>query len=369
MTPDAAARPASTAEDQQWMRRALTLAERGWGRVFPNPLVGAVVVRNGELVGEGWHAEFGGPHAEAVALAMAGDRARGATLYVTLEPCAHHGKQPPCTDAVLAAGIARVVVASTDPNPVAAGGITRLEASRIPVQVGVEAAEERFLNVRFHHLHARPERPWVAAKLAVSMDGCIADSAGSSRWLSGSAARDWVHHLRGGFGAVGVGAATAIADDARLTVRGGVTPRLEPARVLFDRSGRLTGREGIFHDAASVPVFVVTGLDAATQHGAAIEQAGGKVLVARDLRESLLALARVGIDSLVVEGGGRLAGALLEADLLDRIYQVQCPLWLGDGIRAWQGLGSPAITSARRWRVNRYSMLSSEGDALLVLEP
>jgi diaminohydroxyphosphoribosylaminopyrimidine deaminase/5-amino-6-(5-phosphoribosylamino)uracil reductase len=369
MTADASERPAPMPDDRHWMRQAITLAERGWGRVHPNPLVGAVVVQGNVVVGEGWHAEFGGPHAEAMALTAAGDAARGATLYVSLEPCDHHGKQPPCVDAILAAGVARVVIASRDPNPVASGGLERLQAAGVRVEVGIEEAEERFLNARFHHAYSASDRPFVAVKLAVSMDGCIADAEGSSRWLSGSAARGWVHHLRAGFGGVAVGARTAITDDALLTVRGDVTPQTPPMRILFDRTGQLTAAERIFHDDSGVPVMVVVGAEAAPERTTRLVDAGAMLLVAEDLGAALRAMRVAGVDSLLVEGGGRLAGALLDADLIDRIYQVQCPLWLGDGIRAWEGLGRPAITTARRWRVNRYSMLSGEGDALLVLEP
>lgn len=368
MTADATVRPDPLPDDRHWMQQALVLAERGWGRVHPNPLVGAVVVKDGELLAEGWHAEHGGPHAEVVALTAAGNRARGATLYGTLEPCGHHGKQPPCVDAILEAGIARVVVASRDANPVAAGGLERLHAAGVRVDAGVEEHAERFLNARFHHLHAGNDLPFVAVKLAVSMDGCIADAEGSSRWISGEDARRWVHHLRAGFGGVGVGAATALADDPMLTVRGDVTPRVPPVRVLFDQSGRLTGAEGIFHDDSGVPVIVLMGSEVTADRRAAVAAAGAMVILADDLRESLVALRHAGIDALLVEGGGRLAGALLTAELIDRIYQVQSPLWLGNGVRAWQGLGHPAITDAPRWHIVRTSMWSSEGDALLVLE-
>lgn len=368
MTADAAVRPAPNPVDRRWMRQALALAERGWGRVHPNPLVGAVVVRGDELVGEGWHTEHGGLHAETMALGVAGEHARGATLYVTLEPCNHHGKQPPCVDAILAAGIARVVLASRDPNPVASGGLERLQAAGVVVTVGIEEAEERHVNARFHHLHAASDRPFVAIKLAVSMDGCIADAEGSARWLSGTAAREWVHYLRAGFGAVAVGAHTALADDARLTVRGGVTPRIPPARVLFDRSGRLGGSEGIFHDDSGVPVIVVMSSAASPERRAAVQATGAIVILAETLHESLAALRTVGLDAMLVEGGGRLAGALLAEGLVDRVYQVQCPLWLGDGVRAWPGLGRPALTATPRWRVKRSTQLSSEGEVLLVLE-
>jgi diaminohydroxyphosphoribosylaminopyrimidine deaminase/5-amino-6-(5-phosphoribosylamino)uracil reductase len=368
MTTDAAGRPAPMPDDHRWMRHAIALAGRGWGRVHPNPLVGAVVVQGGELVGEGWHTEHGGLHAETMALAVAGEHARGATLYVTLEPCNHHGKQPPCVDAILAAGIGRVVVASPDPNPTAAGGLARLRAAGIAVEVGVETADERFVNARFHHLYAGTGRPFVAIKLAVSMDGCIADAAGASRWLSGAAARAWVHHLRAGFGGIAVGARTAIADDARLTVRGEVTPRTPPARILFDRTGQLGGAEGIFHDGSGVPVIVVTSPHAPSDRRAAVQATGAVVLLADSLDEGLAALATLGVDSLLVEGGGRLAGALLAGGLVDRVYQIQCPLWLGEGVPAWPGLGRPAIDAAPRWHVAAHTVLSDDGDALLVLE-
>ncbi|HEU5170263.1 MAG TPA: bifunctional diaminohydroxyphosphoribosylaminopyrimidine deaminase/5-amino-6-(5-phosphoribosylamino)uracil reductase RibD, partial [Gemmatimonadales bacterium] len=189
------------------MARALDLAWRGWGRVHPNPLVGAVLLdRRGEVLGEGWHAEYGGPHAEAAALAAAGDRARGATLVVTLEPCAHQGKTPPCADAVIGAGVRRVVAALADPDPVAAGGAARLRAAGVGVEIGLLAERAAAQNAAFLHALAVSSRPFVALKLATSVDFRIADSSGRSRWVSGPAAREYVHWLRAGFDAVAVGA-------------------------------------------------------------------------------------------------------------------------------------------------------------------
>jgi diaminohydroxyphosphoribosylaminopyrimidine deaminase/5-amino-6-(5-phosphoribosylamino)uracil reductase len=348
--------------DETWLRRALHLAELGWGQVHPNPLVGAVVVRDHRIVGEGWHARFGAPHAEPMALDAAGELARGATLYVTLEPCAHHGKTPPCTDAIIASGISRVVCAMRDPNPEAAGGIERLRAAGIAAEVGPLADEAGRLNARFVHRCQQVGRPFVAVKLAVSMDGCVADAEGRSQWLSGAEAREWVHRERAGHAAIGIGAATAIADDARLTVRGAVTPRIPPTRVVFDRSGRLPASHGIFADAPSVPVVVIRGPDAPVLPA----RSGVTEVRAADLGAALAGLDELGLDSLLVEGGGRLAGALLGAGLVDRVYQVQSPLWLGQGRPAWPGLGTPPLAEAVRWRTVARRILGT--DTLLVLE-
>lgn len=348
--------------DHVFLRRALQLAERGWGQVHPNPLVGAVVVREGRVVGEGWHAVLGAPHAEAMALAAAGEAARGATLYVTLEPCTHHGRTPPCTEAILAAGVARVVCAIPDPNPEAGGGIARLRAAGVAVEAGGLADQARRLNWRFLHRFAGRTRPFVAVKLAVSMDGCVADAAGRSQWLSGEMARDWVHRERAAYAAVAVGAATAIRDDARLTVRGAVVPRVAPHRVIFDRSGQLPASHGILATAGDVPVVVVRGHDAPDLPG----RPGVTVLRADALPEALDALGGMGLDAVLVEGGGRLAGALLGAGLVDRVYQVQCPLWLGQGRLAWPGLGAPALAGAPRWHTVARRRLGD--DTLLVLE-
>src|SRR5687767_11589972 len=216
--------------DVTHMRRALSLARQGWGRTAPNPMVGAVVVRDDQVVGEGFHAEFGGPHAEVVALKAAGDRARGATAYVTLEPCAHHGKTPPCTDALIAAGIARVVMAVRDPNPAAHGGAERLRAAGVEVVSGVEREAACELNAPFFNSFGN-RRAWVVLKLALSAEGAIAPASRERQWLSGPEATAEVHRLRAGFDAIAVGLGTAIADDPALTVRGDLRPRVEPARV------------------------------------------------------------------------------------------------------------------------------------------
>lgn len=361
--------PGAIAEDgvdARQMRRALALALRGWGRVHPNPLVGAVIVQGDQVVGEGWHAEFGELHAERVALDAAGTGARGATLYCTLEPCAHSGKQPPCVDAIIAAGLARVVIAMPDPNPVASGGSARLRQAGIDVDSGLLAAEAARLNFRFLHAHAAAKRPFVAIKLAVSMDGKVADAAGASRWVSGAEARAWVHWLRAGFGGVAVGGMTAVQDAVRLTVRAALQPRTPPTRVVFDHGGRLTPGHGIFADAGSVPLVMVTGSKVPLDRRNAMARAGATVIVADHLPQALEAVMAVGVDSLLVEGGGRLAGALLHAGLVDRIYQVQSPVWLGEGVPAWSGLGETPITSAQRWHTVERQALGD--DTLIVME-
>jgi diaminohydroxyphosphoribosylaminopyrimidine deaminase / 5-amino-6-(5-phosphoribosylamino)uracil reductase len=359
----------SASLDRRFMGRANELALRGWGRTYPNPLVGAVVVRDGAEVGAGWHAEYGGVHAEVMALGAAGVAARGATLYVTLEPCTHSGKQPPCVDAILAAGITRVVIAASDVNPAAAGGAALLRTRGLTVDVGLLERPATRRNFRFVHRFESTGRPFVAVKLAVSMDGMIADATGRARWLSNEAAQTWVHWLRAGFGAIAIGARSAIADDARLTIRGELQPRLASARVIFDRSGQLPATHPVFADKATGPVVVVVGADAADASRAALRNTVAEIVVADELPAALGQLRGRGVDSLLVEGGGRLAGALLRAGAVDRIYQIQCPLWLGTGTPAWTGLGTPAIASAIRWHVTDVTRFGVSGDVLMELEP
>lgn len=347
------------------MARALTLAERGWGRVHPNPLVGAVVVRDGAVVGEGWHAEYGGLHAEAMALAAAGEAARGATLYVTLEPCAHHGKQPPCVDAVVAYGIARVVLALEDPDPVARGGAGALEAQGIQVVRGVHADAAAVQNWRFLHRCTGSKRPWVMVKLAVSVDGFIADAAGNSRWISGELARDWVHRMRANVGAIAVGGHTAIADAPRLTARGPIVPRIAPERVVFDRSAHADASLSLLHDGSGLPIIVVSPR-APAERREALARSGATVVAADSLDDALTALGSRGIDSILVEGGGRLASALLNADLVDRVCMIEAPVWLGQGTPAWPAVDAAPVAAARRWRTVSREALGD--DTLLVME-
>ena len=349
--------------DLAHMRRALELARRGWGQTAPNPMVGAVVARGAEAVGEGWHERFGGPHAEVNALRVAGDRARGATLYVTLEPCNHHGKTPPCTEAVLAAGISRVVAAAADPNPLAGGGLARLRAAGIAAELGPLEDEARELNAPFFHA-LRSRRPWVTLKLALSIDGAVTDAARSPGWLTGPAARQEVHHLRAGHDAIGVGVGTALCDDPALTVRGVPAPRVAPTRVVFDRTARLPLAGTLARTAAEAPVVVVAEHPDAVR-AAALCRAGVEVLVADDLPAALEALRGRGIESLLVEGGAGLAGALLEHRLVDRLIIFQAPIILGAG--ALGGLAdapSVALGEARRLPVLERRQL---GDDLMTV--
>jgi diaminohydroxyphosphoribosylaminopyrimidine deaminase/5-amino-6-(5-phosphoribosylamino)uracil reductase len=354
-------------DERAAMRRAVDLAWRGWGRVQPNPLVGAVVLDGDGVAGEGWHAEFGERHAEPLALEAAGPRARGSTLVVTLEPCAHRGKQPPCVAAILGAGVRRVIAAVPDPNPVAAGGAERLREAGVPVEIGLDREAAEAQNAIFLHGLRHPDRPYVALKLATSLDGRIADAEGRSRWISGPEARAWVHWLRAGFDAIAVGGRTARADDPSLTVRGAVTPRVTPGRVVFDSGADLPLSLGLVRTSAEIPTCLVTLPGAPPERVHGLERAGVRVLAAPDLAAGLRALRADGIRSVLVEGGGRLAGALLAAGLCDRFYWIQSPLWLGDrGIPAVAGLASEPIARAERWRTVERRALGQ--DTLLVLD-
>jgi diaminohydroxyphosphoribosylaminopyrimidine deaminase / 5-amino-6-(5-phosphoribosylamino)uracil reductase len=354
-------------DEREAMARALDLAWRGWGRVQPNPLVGAVVLRDGAVVGEGWHAEYGGAHAEAAALAGAGDKARGATVAVTLEPCAHQGKQPPCSGALIAAGVRRVVAALADPNPVAAGGAARLRAAGIEVELGLLEREAADQNAAFLHNLRDSTRPFVALKLATTLDGRIADANGNSRWISGEEAREFVHWLRAGFDAIAVGGVTARADNPSLTVRGSVRPRTTPLRVVFAADGDLPANLEVVRTARAVPTFAIVAPSAPSARLDPARAAGVEVLQSPDLAHALTMLRGRGIGSLLVEGGGRLAGALLAAGVVDRYYWIQSPLWLGVGaVPATAGLPATPLGEAQHWRVSQRRILGQ--DTLLVVD-
>lgn len=348
------------------MQQALALALRGWGRVYPNPMVGAVVLADdGTVVGSGYHGEYGGPHAEAVALAAAGDRARGSTLVVTLEPCVHVGKQPACVDRIVESGIRRVVIATPDPNRIAAGGAARLEAAGVAVEVGTQRIAAERLNAAYLK-QVRSARPFVAVKLATSLDHRIADAAGHSRWISGEEARDWVHWYRAGFQAIGVGGRTALVDDPMLTVRGALEPRAAPTRVIFLGGRRLPMDSMLVRTAGEVPTVIVSNqltsieLSACSERGIAVIEAAG-------LEAALEELAREGVGSIVIEGGGRLVGALLAAGLVDRFALILSPVWLGDsGLPATRGWDVPSLLQAERWTAVERKELGE--DTLLVFD-
>ena len=351
------------------MRRALALARLGWGQTAPNPMVGAVVVRDGAVVGEGHHARYGGPHAEVVALEAAGDGARGATLYVTLEPCAHHGKTPPCVDAIIAAGVSRVVAAVRDPHPVAAGGMERLQAAGIDVVIGDGAEAAAELNAPF--LHAGRTRPWVTLKLAATLDGAIADAGGGSRWITGERARREAHRMRANTDAIMVGINTAAADDPELTVRGVKAPRVPPRRVIVDPSARLPVDGKLATSARRVPVIVLATPAAPVDRVAALQAAGVEVIPGDGLPDWLRELRGREIRSLLVEGGARLGGAMLAAGVVDRLALFHAPVILGPGgLNAFQFAPVMAIGQARRLRlVERKSLGDDMLTVLAINEP
>lgn len=328
------------------MRRALELAARGRGFVEPNPQVGAVVFRDDEIVGEGWHDRFGGPHAEIMALHAAGPKARGATLCVTLEPCCHHGKTPPCTDAIRAAGIARVIVAAGDPFPAVAGqGIETLRAAGIDVETGLLTAEAERLTAPFRMLVTQG-RPWVIAKWAMSLDGRLAAGPGQDRWISSIESRKLVHDLRTRVDAIAVGGGTAVTDDPLLTARpadaSAAGPR-QPLRVVFDGRARLPITSTLVRTARELPVLIAVGPQAPDAQVAALEAAGceiwrGAVADAAARTADLLAeLGRRHVTNLLVEGGPTLLTGMFAADQVDEVWAFVAPVILGGGTA-----GSPA---------------------------
>ncbi len=332
------------------MRRALALALRGRGTTAPNPMVGAVVVRDGRIVGEGFTQPVGGSHAEIVALREAADDALGATLYATLEPCAGFGRTPPCTDALIAAKVRRVVFAAADPNPAMRGGADRLRAAGIDVDGGVEEQAAVDQNPAFFH-RFQSDRPFVTLKLARSLDGGIADGRRGPGWLTGAAARREVHRQRADHDAVAVGIGTALADDPLLTVRGAPGPRGAPRRLVFDRTGRLPLSSALVRTAREIPVTVVAERpDAGTC--AALESAGVDVLSAVGLNEQLRALRQSGVGSIYCEGGATLADALIAAELVDRLVIFTSPVRLGaDAVRPLQSGAPVFVDQAVRHRL------------------
>lgn len=311
-------------DDTYYMRRALGLASKGLGWTSPNPAVGAVVVSNGKIVGEGYHHRAGEPHAEVHALRQAGEQARGATLYVTLEPCNHYGRTPPCTEAILAAGIRRVVAATADANPVVRGrGLLQLARAGLEVQVGVGRQEARELNEAFAK-YITTGRPWVSLKAAMSLDGKVATRAGDSRWITGPSARRLVHQLRHRHDAVLVGIGTVLADDPRLTVRLG--EGRDPVRLVLDSSLRLPLQARLINQTSTAPTWVITTPRHDAERRRLLEAKGVEVIVVPgkgprvDLATMLDLLGKRGITSILVEGGPTVNAAFLDAKLVDRMY-------------------------------------------------
>jgi diaminohydroxyphosphoribosylaminopyrimidine deaminase/5-amino-6-(5-phosphoribosylamino)uracil reductase len=329
--------------DARQLERAIDLAALGGSRVSPNPRVGAVIVRDGQVIAEGYHHEAGSPHAEVEAIRSAGEQGlEGATIYVSLEPCCHHGRTPPCTDVIREAGIARVVVASDDPSAHAAGrglGILRDEGIEVVVADGEIATRARLMNQPFRK-HARTGRPWVMFKSAMSIDGKVATRGGDSKWISGEASRELVHEWRAASDAVAVGIGTAIADDPLLTAREGgsgstVLAGRQPRRVIFDSLAQLPLGSRLLEDAATIPLTVVVSRAAPRAATDALETRGVEVICATGeneqarVRSALDLLGASGVTSLLLEGGPKLAGAFLDAGEIDEVRLFVAPILLG----------------------------------------
>ena len=350
------------------MRAALALAARGLGRVAPNPAVGCVIVKDGSVGGRGWTAPGGRPHAETQALEAAGPRAKGATAYVTLEPCSHHGKTPPCAQALASAGITRCVVAARDPDSRVDGrGLAHLEASGINVTFGVCRKEAEDLNAGFI-LTRRLGRPLVTLKLAASLDGRIACANGHSRWVTGALARRDVHLLRATHDAVMVGGNTALKDAPRLDVRLSGLGEQSPLRVVLDGRGRIGHDQDLFKRAKVQPTCLITGDDRDRETLAPYVSAGVEIVqVPRakdgflDLESALSELAKLAVTRLLVEGGGGLAAALVQQKLVDRIIWYGAPSLVGgDAIAALGPLGLEDMGNAPRFLRRSLTVLGDD---------
>jgi diaminohydroxyphosphoribosylaminopyrimidine deaminase/5-amino-6-(5-phosphoribosylamino)uracil reductase len=366
----------SKADDQRFMQLALTLGRRGQGRTWPNPAVGAVVVKDGVIVGRGWTQPGGRPHAEPVALAQAGEAARGATLYVTLEPCSHVGKSPPCADTIIAAGIARVVSSVEDPNPLVAGqGHARLRAAGIKVDIGLRATEAAHDHAG-HFRRVRDKRPHVILKLAVSPDDRIAAAGHKPIAITGEAAKARVHLLRAQCDAVLVGIGTVLADDPLLTCRLPGMEARSPVRIMLDRALRIPGTSRLVHSARQTPLWVMTSSLSEAPAAMKLGAAGAHVVrvpttttppPGLDLKAVLHALAEKGITRLLVEGGARVASSFVAAGLVDEIWLLRGPEAIGaDGVPALGALPLTAITQSPAFKVRASETL--QNDTLTVYE-
>ena len=368
---------AVTQDDRTHLARALEVAERGRGFVSPNPLVGCVIARGGEVIGEGWHAALGGLHAERAALADAGQRGndpQGATAYVTLEPCAHEGRQPPCAGALVDARVARVVYLSDDPSEKASGrgpGILRDAGIEVELAQGPEAAAARLLIQPFRK-HARTGRPLVTLKSALTLDGRTATAGGDSKWISGPESRALVHRWRAESDAVAIGIGTALADDALLTARDlDPPPARQPLRVVFDSAARLPAASAMVATAAEAPVLLIASPDAPADRTEALREAGVDVIVVDGdpvarVNTSMSELGRREITSLLVEGGAGLAGSFVDAGEVDELRVFVAPILLGgEGARPLAGgQGKSRIADADRALEVRHQIV---GEDLLVM--
>jgi len=357
--------------DRAFMVRALELALAGRGRVSPNPMVGAVLVKDGRIVGEGFHARAGAPHAEVVALEAAGEAARGATLYVTLEPCCHQGRTPPCVPRIVASGVLQVMSATLDPNPQVGGrGLALLREAGLRADVGLLEAEAVRLNEVFF-TYMTSGRPFVTLKAAISLDGKIATVTGESRWITGEAARRRVHEMRNEVDAVLVGIGTILRDDPLLTTRLGVPGQRDPVRVIVDNLARLPAKARVINSASAAPTLVAVGPKAPAYKVERLREAGATVLVleqsARRISLAALMQALVAreITSVLIEGGAEIHASALAEGIVDKVAFFLAPLLIG-GKTAPSALGGPGIeklADAVRLRDVRFTPL---GEDLLV---
>ncbi|MFN4310920.1 MAG: bifunctional diaminohydroxyphosphoribosylaminopyrimidine deaminase/5-amino-6-(5-phosphoribosylamino)uracil reductase RibD [Ferrovibrio sp.] len=359
---------AVAARDERYMRIALGLAARGLGNTWPNPAVGCVIVHDGRIVGRGWTKVGGRPHAETEALQQAGAAAHGATAYVTLEPCSHHGHTPPCAEALIEAGIARCVVALEDPDPRVAGkGLALLREAGIKVDDGCLANAAAELNAGFL-LSREQSRPLVSLKLAVSLDGRIGTHTGDSKWITNPESRRRTHLLRAQHDAIMVGSNTALQDDPELTCRLPGLPLRPPVRIILDGRLRLSLTSRVVATARDVPTWVVTRSDADPTRRDAFRDCGVEVIGVEpdqagfpDLVQAFAALSERGLTRILVEGGGKLAASLIRADLVDRMIWFRSPSMIGgDGLSAVAGFGVDTVAEAPRWRRVRADILADD---------
>jgi len=357
--------PGVSSADLAWMNLALAEAERGRGAVEPNPLVGAVVVRNGQVVGLGHHAGFGGPHAEVMALGDAGEAAQGATLYVTLEPCCHRGKTPPCTDAIRSAGVARVVAAIRDPFPrVDGGGLSILRSAGVPVDLGLQASAAAALNAPYLK-RVSTGFPYITAKWAMTLDGKTAVASGNSQWISSPGSRSLVHQLRGRMDAILVGIGTVLADDPQLTARP-AGPRTA-VRIVLDSKALLPLTSRLVQTAREVPVLVAVSEQAPEDRRGALEEQGCEVVVfPGDTHVTIIPLlaelGRRDMTNLLVEGGGRVLGSFLDSGQVDQVEAYIAPILEGGDHphTPARGRGTLRMSDAARLRNVAYGEV--EGD-------
>jgi diaminohydroxyphosphoribosylaminopyrimidine deaminase/5-amino-6-(5-phosphoribosylamino)uracil reductase len=357
--------------DRTWMVRALELAARARGRTSPNPMVGAVLVRDNQLLGEGFHAYAGSDHAEVAALREAGPAARGATLYVSLEPCCHFGRTPPCVEQILQAGVCRVVAACEDPNPAVSGkGIAALRAAGLSVEVGILAEEASRLNEAFF-THVRTGRPFVTLKVAASLDGKIATRTGDSRWISGESARRRVHQLRNEVDAVLVGIGTILRDDPRLTTRLGIADQRDPIRVIVDNLARCPLRANVVNRASTAPTILAVSQMAPRTKLEALQQEGMQLIVVENsprrvsLERLMEALGKRGILSVMIEGGAEINASALREGIVDKVLVFLAPILIGGKSTptAVGGEGIETLNQALRLREMRIERF--DGDILV----